>query len=537
MPLLERPVLKRAVENIASRGDTDVFPFPVENIILRDQFDAIIPLLERIAANFDNYINAFPVQSFSTLAPVGYTGFRWATQIEPLWNAYLLALVISLGSGIEKARISPDENKVFSYRYSSDLQSNSIFTLEAWSSFQAETRRLAESYNYVISVDIGDFYSRIYHHRLENSLRMIDEGRMCANQIMALLGKLSNGTSYGLPVGGPAARLLSELLLNRVDHLILTDSVLRNFCRYADDYRFFVNDMQSAYRAIGLLSEKLLRNEGLTLQKSKTRIMTSAEYLALLDPPDPPAGSAAAFLNLHIHYDPYSATAVEDYERLQQQLNEFDVLTLLRAELGKGRIHAALARRLVQALQYMDAVPRQQAVLSLLENIETLAPVIPQVMVAIRSCLDDLGDEFISDVHRRVRDLISTGHYLTQVDLNLAYMIRVLAGHHSIGNEELLINLYQVAHGYGSAPTPNIQRDIMLTLARWNASYWISDQKNYIASAHPWVRRAFIIASYTLGDEGKHWRDSNLSAWPEFDRIVRDWAAQKTQVNGWQVPI
>src|SRR6185437_16145299 len=228
--------------------------------------------------------------------------------------------------------------------------------------------------------------------------------------------RLSNGTSYGLPVGGPACRILAELVLNRVDHLILRDPTLNNFCRYADDYRFFVDDMQSAYKAIGLLSEKLLRNDGLTLQKSKTRIMTSAEYLTVLDPVDPPTGSAASFLNLHIHYDPYSATAREDYERLQDQLGQFDVLSLLKEELSKGRIHAALARRLIQALKYMDSEPRRQGILSLLENINTLAPVIPQVMMAIRDCLDDEGNDFVSSVHEKIRNLILEGHYLAQIE-------------------------------------------------------------------------------------------------------------------------
>jgi hypothetical protein len=361
---------------------------------------------------------------------------------------------------------------------------------------------------------------------------------MRTQHIMAILSKLSNNTSYGLPVGGPAARLLSELLLNRVDRLLLVDPVLANFCRYADDYRFFVNDMQSAYRAVGLLSEKLLRNEGLTLQKSKTRIMTAAEYSAVLDPPNPPAGSAAAFLNLHIHFDPYSATAGEDYGRLREQLDQFDVLSLLREELSKGRINAAMTRRLIQALQFMDALPRQQAVLSLLENIETLAPVVPQVMIAVRSCLAGLESDFINEVHGQIRQLVVDHHYLTQVDLNLAYMVQTLAAHYSADNEQLLIGLYQAVHGFGSAPAPNIQRDIMLALARWNVTYWLSDQKNYIAYAHPWVKRAFIIASYSLGDEGKHWRDANVPALGEFDRIVRDWvAAKRSQDRTWQVPI
>src|SRR5690348_6246297 len=109
MPLIERSALKRAVENISAWGDTDVFPFPVENHILHDQSEEVIQLLESVATSFERSINEFPIENYSTLAPVGYTGFRWTTQIEPFWNAYLLGLVLSLAPGIEAARIPVSE--------------------------------------------------------------------------------------------------------------------------------------------------------------------------------------------------------------------------------------------------------------------------------------------------------------------------------------------------------------------------------------------------------------------------------------------
>lgn len=539
MPIIARRAIRRAVDNVAHWGDTDIFPHPVENHVLYDMPEQVTDLLANIASNFDSEINRFPVDSYSTLAPVGYTGFRWATQIEPVWNAYLLAQVVALAPQIEAERLSEDSNKVFSYRYRATTKDNSLFALDSWNKFQETTRQQAESHNYVVSVDIGDFYARIYHHKLENALRTVDRSSAKTKHIMAILTRLSGGTSYGLPVGGPAARILAELVLNRVDHLIVAQPTISSFCRYADDYRFFVDDIQTAYKAVGLLSEKLLRNDGLTLQKSKTRIMKASEYLSVLDPPDPPKGSAAAFLSLHIHYDPYSATATEDYEKLQSQLNQFDILSLLRDELSKSRIHSALTRRLVQAIKYMDAIPRQQAILSLLENIEVLAPVIPQVMMAIRDSIADLEAEFIDRVHAAIRDLIEQRHYVAQVDLNLAFMIRALSVHHSLENELLLIQLYQTPHSFGSAFAPYIQRDIMLILARWEVTYWLSDQKNYISAAHPWVKRAFIIASYVLGDEGRHWRDgASMRAMGPFEQLTREWAASKWRQDGsWRVPI
>jgi hypothetical protein len=529
--------LRKAVDNVAHWGDTDIFPLPVENHVFHDMPDEVADLLIKLDGTFDSAINRFPVDSYSTLAPVGYTGFRWATQIEPVWNAYLLGTVLSMASEIENARLDEGLQKVFSYRYRSNTADHSLFALDSWSRFQKATRAQAEECKYVVSVDIGDFYARVYHHRLENALRAIDAPGAKTKHIMAILKRLSNNTSYGLPVGGPAARILAELVLNRVDHLIITEPGMSNFCRYADDYRFFVDDIQAAYKAVGILSEKLLRNEGLTLQKSKTRIMKSAEYLSVLEPEDPPAGSSGAFLNLHIHYDPYSDTAEDDYDHVKDQLSQFDILSLLSEELTKGRIHTALTRRLIQAIRYMDEIPRQQAVLSLIENIETLAPVIPQVMMAVRDCVEDLDPDFVDNIHASIRKLIQDGHYVAQVDLNLSFMIRVLSARHTTENELLLISLYKSHHGFGSGFAPYLQRDIMLILARWGVTYWLSDQKNYISSAHIWVKRAFIVASYALGDEGTHWRQANMPLLGDFDRLIRDWATGRRQRDrGWQVP-
>jgi hypothetical protein len=264
--------------------------------------------------------------------------------------------------------------------------------------------------------------------------------------------------------------------------------------------------------------------------------MPSSEYLAMLDPVEPAVGSAAAFLRLHIHYDPYSATADEDYEELKRSLDQFDVLDLLKSELGKGRVHAALTRRLVSALQFLESDLRVQAIQSLIENFETLGPILPQVLPAITTSMADLEEALIDDVHSFIRGKIDENHYLAQVDVNLAFMVRLLGARHSLASEQLLIRIYALPHGFGNAPSPAIQRDIMLILAKWRVTYWLSDQKNYIANAHPWVKRAFLVASYVLGDEGKHWRDAHKSSFNEFEFLVRDWMTTKVAVPGWEIP-
>jgi hypothetical protein len=539
MPSIERAAFERAVGNVAGRGDTDVFPFPIENHVLHDKQEDVVSLLEKISEDFQGFLDRIPVTSHSCLAPVGYAGYRWATQIDPLWNAYLLSLVISLAPAIEAVRIDKDEQTVFSYRYDSDPDEG-LFEVAGWRAFQDRCYDLANRHAYIVSVDIADFYSRIYHHRLDNALREIDDSSLTrTRQIIAILTRLSGGTSYGLPVGGNAARLLSELVLNRVDKLLLAEAHAGEFCRYADDYRFFVNDLQSAHRCIGMLSEKLMRNEGFSLQKSKTRIMTSAEYKLVTEPvQQAEPGTAGNFLGLRLHFDPYSATAVEDYERMMALISEFDVLGLLRDEITKGRIHVNLTRKLVAALKYMDETSRSQAIVSLLENVDTLAPIIPQVMLAVRQCLDSLSDVGTADeVLAMTRKLIEEEHYIAKNDLNLAYMVRVLGSRHTRANERMLIRLYSSVHGYGTQSAPNVQRDIVLTMAKWQVRYWLSERKHSFITDHVWVRRAFRIASYALGDEGVHWRRANRAPEDSLDTLTQEWAAERSNSVGWSIPV
>ena len=67
-----------------------------------------------------SYLDEYPAVNAHALAPVGAMGFRWATQIDPFWNAYLLGLVLSVGERIEQTRLPIVLRTVFSYRFRPD---------------------------------------------------------------------------------------------------------------------------------------------------------------------------------------------------------------------------------------------------------------------------------------------------------------------------------------------------------------------------------------------------------------------------------
>jgi hypothetical protein len=134
-------------------------------------------------------------------------------------------------------------------------------------------------------------------------------------------------------------------------------------------------------------------------------------------------------------------------------------------------------------------------------------------------------------VARQLRELVARDSYLTRVDVNLDYLIRVLEFAQSAESEALLAQCYE------RDVAAFVKRDIVLIMARWDAKYWISDKKADFGSMHPWVKRAFIIASYRLGDEGKHWRRAVGSTLTPFESLVRGWMESRVAAPGWEVPL
>jgi hypothetical protein len=441
-----RGAIDTALSNIIGFGDTDVFPYPVENHVFFDTRTETIALLEDIDARFADYLIANPVAQERGLAAIGYYGFRWGTLIDPIWNAYLLSLLVHVGPDIEQARVGRERQVVFSYRFNPDPAIGTVFDPAiGWSQFQERAIELAKASEFVLECDISDFYPRVYHHRIENALRRATTDSTAVDRIMALLKQMSKGVSYGLPVGGPAARLLSELLLNRVDRLLLAQGI--TFCRFADDYRLFAVSREDAYRQLIFLTEKLFENEGLALQKSKTLIMSSEEFLSTRmlivdDSLEPEENEERSFLLLRLHYDPYAPTADADYEALQAELRRYDILGMLMRQMNKSRIDQQLTKRLIRAVRFLSPELRDRASLSLIENLDVLFPVIPTTMMLYRSIWTELSADACNAVVSVIRQRIRERSYIFQIPVNLGFALRVLAYDASDETDEVLAQIY-----------------------------------------------------------------------------------------------
>jgi hypothetical protein len=537
MPTVSEKSLRAALGNIAHFGDTDVLPFPLERQWFAGDEDSVILLLQSIDSDFDEYVGAYPVTFVKSLTGVGYNGFRAVTQIDPLWNAYLLALVLEIAPDLEHARLPIEREVVFSYRYAPDSETGGLFDKKVgWRAFQTTALKHARESKYVLATDISDFYPRVYHHRLENAVMLATSNKDAARRILVLLLKLSEGTSYGLPIGGNAARLLAEILLNRVDRLLLTASV--KFCRFVDDYAIFATSREEAQRALVTLSDLLLRNEGLTLARAKSRRMSSAEFIRgspLAEPEKADSeeeSEAKKFLRIRWSYDPYSPTATEDYDELVEEVNKFDVVSMLAREFRKTRIDESLVRQLVRSIKYVAPSVRDRAVLSLADNLSTLYPVFPTVAILLRALLADLSSPVQNRIFFTLRTLLREKSHITMVPANAAYAARLLAFDRDEEVDVLLSQRY-----WSENSDAMLRRDIIYIMARREAYYWLSDLLKRHLQLTSWELRALLVASYALGDEGKHWRKHREKELSAPDLAFLQWIGQMNNGKMWEIPV
>jgi len=408
-----------------------------------------------------------------------------------------------------------------------------LFQNITWQDYRRRAIELSRNFEFVVLTDVANFYHSIYHHNIYNALSRLADARDYPHRLERLLFHFSKNVSYRLPIGGPASRILAELSLDSVDQNLFRRRI--PYCRYADDFTLFCASKSEAYEILVFLSEKLF-NEGLVLQKNKTRILSADEFRetsAFLDPKDDGADVVEAtdeqkLLRISIRFDPYSPNAEEEYEALKAAVREVDIVGILGREVAKATIDPTVTRQAISAIRALDQFGRDGAIRTLLDptNLSVLLPVFSTVMRAVRGLYDELHTSTKNFVDQSLINIYENDSHLLSVDLNLSYFLQALAVAPAPRKEEILIEVYD------DMPNSLLRRQIILAMARWKRFYWLKDVKNKYSGLSEWEKRAFLIASYVLGDEGHHWRQNTRHTWSPMDTLVRDWFSQKYQATG-----
>jgi hypothetical protein len=441
-----KSAIKAAVKNIAKHGDTDIFPFPFECHLFHDKPAECENILMDINKGFDRHFSNFPPGVIEALSQVGYTGFRWASQIEPFWNAYYLACVISIADEIEKNRIPINNHTVYSYRYEWQESTGKLFKDLTWRDFRTKCLENSNSFKYVLQTDVADFYPRIYHHRIDNAIDRLKNTNGIKPHLMRMLNAFSMiNVSYGLPIGGPASRILAELALSDVDKHLRSKHI--TFCRYADDFCIFCDNKSEAYKHLIFLSEQLF-NDGLILSKKKTKILSSDEFkqlsAAFMPNDNKDETDEKKLLNISIRFDPYSPTAEEDYENLKEAVKDVDIIGILGREVAKGAIDPTISKQAINAIKALPPKLQGGAIRTILnlDSLDVLSPVFVTILRLLRTTYNSLNVSDKNFVDRILLQLFNDNSSLLSIDLNLCYFIQVLALRKSQEKEDLLVNLF-----------------------------------------------------------------------------------------------
>ena len=222
MITLQEQSLDWALAHAEACGDTDVFPIPFEYKAIRHHWET---LRSQLAEQDVLKWTVRPLRNL--LAPKARYGFRVVTQLDPLDFLLFAATIREICNSIEDRRVPQSDEVVYSYRAAPTMDGQLFDQKVGYRAFLNASRNVLETdpqISHVAVTDISDFYSRIYHHRLENALRASTEQINHVKAIMHLLSGWNNTETFGIPVGNAPCRLLAELTLIDVDAAFLANN-------------------------------------------------------------------------------------------------------------------------------------------------------------------------------------------------------------------------------------------------------------------------------------------------------------------------
>ena len=519
MLTLKEKSLDWALAHVERYGDTDVFPTPFEYAAIRHDWDTVRSFLHQ------QDVLEWTVRPHRfMLAPKARYGFRVITQLDPLDSLLFLATVRELCSTIEQRRISKDEGVVHSYRTAPAKNGRLFDPRIGYRTFLNASRQvLADDprVSYVVVTDISDFYSRIYHHRLENALHASTNKSNHIGAIMNLLSGWNSTETFGIPVGNSASRLLAELTLADVDEGLLAEGV--KFVRFNDDYRIFVRNQSEGYRALAFLADTLYRNHGLTLQQQKTRIVSRNDFSQkfLSSMMDRELESLREKFDqlideLELEHS-YKTIEYDDLNEEQQELvDSLNLQELMREQLEEDEQDLALVRFLLRRLaQLQDGTLLREV----LDCIDALHPVFPDIVQFIERLVRS-EPSMRPKIAGRILDIYTTS-IVSELPYHRLWCLHLFA---EMGGWEVGERFPGL---YGQAGDDVSKRQLILAMGRAERRHWFQSNLRTLSAFAPWPRRAVLAAASCMPpDARKHWYRAVEPQLDPLERAVTKWARQ-----------
>jgi RNA-directed DNA polymerase len=183
---------------------------------------------------------------------------------------------------------------------------------------------LQSGQTWVVDADLKSYFDTIPHERLMAQM----EKRIADGRVLELLGKylkagvMTTGQGWepgeqGTPQGAVISPLLANVYLNPLDHQMAKAEY--QMVRYADDFVVCAGTLEQAQAALTMI-EEWVREAGLTLHPTKTRIINAAER--------------GGFDFLGYHFEQYREGGGKKWPRQKSQKK---LRESLRQKLPRGR--------------------------------------------------------------------------------------------------------------------------------------------------------------------------------------------------------
>jgi hypothetical protein len=512
MGILTSAHIERALQDVATNGDNDLLPFDIDSRFIGERkteltdalFDFGHNLEKKTVSDLKSTLDSIPMFSEKLLAPAGYSGFRVATKMDPYWCLYFNSISVAIAQRHETIR----SQRAHSYRFSDN--DGPLFDQSAsWRKFLEDVLTELESDNYngvVVQTDISSFYDHVYHHRLKNFLAdLLGVDTNIPMQVEEILPKFSGGRSFGLPVGGQGARMVSEVFLSSIDRSLAAEGV--RWHRYVDDFVLLTDDQHDAYRVLGILA-RALSDVGLSLNRTKTSFLSAANYRdyvrARLGASDE---ETKKLIEIDLHFDPYSDAALSDYKALRDTVEQLDIERLLARELEKSQADTLVVAQVGRSLRAMEPKRALALAKTLLEpkNLHSFRASWSTIMRAIaRIRAEQSHAEIMGELDEVLDEIPKHSSHLVFIDTNCLHYLRTIRSATTAKRQEFVLTVFK-------SPRDTVRRACIDCWISWR------DRERFLALRNNWQslseaeQRILWLGAAEFRDDGMHFRRQEKS--------------------------
>jgi Reverse transcriptase (RNA-dependent DNA polymerase) len=521
MPLtIGSKALDWSLKHALRLGDTDIFPPAFE-------FQA----MEANWANTSTGIQSQDALDWNVrparrcLAPKHKFGFRISTQLDPLDFLIYTALLHEIGAKLEARRVPLAQGIVHSYRFHPSSDGRMFSKDWTFRTFQKESLAACDRHTrYVAIADIADFFPRISTHRVDNTLdKALGIGHMHATLLKRLVNQWAGPYSFGIPVGSAASRLLAEVTIADVDQALLSEGV--RYVRYSDDFRFFCKSESEAYRCLTLVARFLWEHHGLTLQQSKTRVISVKSFKEVylrenerreVDTLSERFYELVRSLGIDDQYEDIDFDSLSP--EAQAALQELNLHGILEEQIKANDVDLSLIKFLLRRL---GQIGKGEASALVLKKFARFVPVIREAIEYLMQVSASDSAKKVSIGDRLLTIYADSRHPATHLEYARMYLLFPFAVDRAWNTSNRLVKLR------AEAVDEFAIRELTLALGRSEQDYWFRGRKQTLMSTGSWVRRAFIYGASCLpADEYKHWIRGVQSQLDPLDEAVASWAAK-----------